>query len=119
LTESGRAEKLFLGVSVVLFFGGLAWAARGGEAVRWAHPRVFAPAGLLSLAAVNVRLRSKVLGWGLFAAAFVLFMVVFGPWVLGVRASAGAETLKFMRAMAMYLSLALTGLFQLRAARRQ
>lgn len=113
----GRAEQMFLFLSGALFLAGLALAARTGEPVVWTEKRVFLPAGLLSLVLINVRLRSRVLGWGLFSVAFVLFMIVFGPWVLGVRVTAGPETLKFMRAMGMYISLALTGLFQLRAAR--
>lgn len=117
MTGPGRAEKTFFFLSAALFVGGLALAARTGETVSWMEKRVFLPAGLLSLAAVNVRLRSRVLGWGLFTVAFVLFMIVFGPWVLGVRVTAGTETFKFMRAMGMYICLALTGLFQLRAAR--
>lgn len=113
----GRAEQAFLFLSAVLFLAGLVLGARTGELVVWTEKRVFLPAGLLSLALINIRLRSRVLGWGLFTVAFVLFMIVFGPWVLGVRVTAGPETIKFMRAMGMYISLALTGLFQLRAAR--
>jgi hypothetical protein len=116
LTAS-RAEKTFLIVSAVLLAAGAGLAVRTGEPLDLRQARFFWPAGLLSLTAVNVRLRSKVLAWALFALAFVLFMMVFGPWVLGLRTVATVETVKFMQAMALYLSLAVTALFQLRAAR--
>ncbi len=118
MKEAGRWEKLFLGLGAVFFAAGLVLAVRTGEGLDWTRARLFLPSGVLSLLAVNVRLRSKVLAWALFSLSFVLFMVVFGPWVLGLRTTDSVETLKFLRAMALYLCFALTGLFQLRAARR-
>ena len=117
MTGASRAEKVFLLSAGAFLAAGLALAARTGESLDLRQARFFLPAGLMSLAAANVRLRSKVLAWGLFALSFVLFMMVFGPWVVGLRTVRTVETLKFMQAMAMYLSLALTALFQLRAAR--
>lgn len=117
MTGASRAEKVFLALSAAFAAAVLALAARTGDSLDLRQARFFLPAGLLSLAAVNVRLRSKVLAWGLFALSFILFMMVLGPWVVGLRIVQTVETLKFMQAMAMYLSLAVTALFQLRAAR--
>jgi hypothetical protein len=115
--DPGRWERAFLIVSLLFFAAGLVLSLRTGEELDWGRARLFLPSGLLALSAANVRLRSKLLSWGLFSLSFVLFMAVMGPWVVGLRIAGGVETLKFMRAMALYLSLALTGLFQLRAAR--
>ena len=44
-------------------------------------------------------------------------MIVFGRYVLGLRATLPEDTVRYMRTMAFYLSLALAALFQLRASR--
>jgi hypothetical protein len=117
VTAAGRWEKIFLGLSASLFAAGLLLSFRTGEALDWTKARMFFPAGLWAMAAANVKIRSKVLAWGIFTFSFVFFMIVFGPWVVGLRTVATVETIKFMRAMATFLCLAVTGLFQLRAAR--
>lgn len=108
-----RGEGAFLALAAVFYAAGFFL----GVPPDWTRSPLFLPTGLLSLALINVRLRSKVLGWGLFAGAFLLFMAVFGPYALGLRADRGLDVLRFMRAMAMYLALAMAGLFQLRTRR--
>lgn len=109
---ASRWEKAFLAAAAVLFALG---AAADGLGLR--QTRGFVPAGLLTMSLINVRLRSKALAWGVFAVSFVWFMIVFGPFAVGLRAPQAGDTLKFMRAIAMFLSLSLAALFQLRASR--
>lgn len=114
-----RAENAALASAAVFFLAGLAWVARdaGWPAVRWTRYPTFLPLGLILLAAVNHRLRSRFLAWGIFTLAFILLVVLSGAWAVQFRALPAVRGILFLRGFLMYAALALTALFQLRPPR--
>jgi hypothetical protein len=125
-SESGRAgsragETVACATAAALFAAGLAQTAvqSGWASVDWRRYPVFLPTGLLALSLINRWLRSRVLGWGLFAVSFSLFVMVFGAFVLQYRAAASDVAWPYLRSMALYLAYGVCGLYQLRAAGRR
>ena len=104
-----------LGGAFLLNVGTLLLRGSRGAAL-WGKSSFFAPTGLLLLALINIRLRSKLLAWGVFTVAFVLFMIVVGTWVVMDRAMRGPSPIDFFRTSVLYGFLAAAGLMQLRVS---
>lgn len=99
-------------LAAVMIFGVMLWG-RSGPLV-WRQPALYVPAGLVVLSSVNSLLRAKVLSWGIFTVALVVFMIIVGTWVVMDRAMKGPPSLDFLRSAALYGCLAMVGLMQLR-----
>lgn len=113
LPKERRGEWGLLAIALVLHLIGIAAATRL-PGFRWAHYVVFVPTGLWALAAVNVRLRSRILAWSVFTSAILVFMVILGAWALNSRAGAPSHGLLFLRSLAFYAVLGAAALFPLR-----
>jgi hypothetical protein len=109
--KAGRGEAVAMGLAVALF-AGMAWESAGRFG--WGSYPIFLPMGLLVLTAANVWLRSRVLAWGVFTLAFVFLVTVLGAFVIQMRTIPDLSWIPFLRALALYAALAMTGLFQLR-----
>lgn len=114
-----RGQDIALALAALFYAAGLAWAAKQGgwDSVQWARYPVFLPTALLVLGTVNRFLRSRLLAWALFAAAFVFLVAVLGAVVVQMRAAPETSWLLFGRALAMYGALAMAGLYQLKRDR--
>lgn len=109
-----RGEVFGLSLAALLFLAGV-WVQETRSVAEGARGASFyLPAGLLLMAGLNHRLRSKVLAWGVFTAALVSAMIVFGTWALSVRVEAFPLTVNFLATTVLYASLAVGALFQLR-----
>ncbi len=75
---------------------------------------MFLPIALTVMAFVNAALRSKVVGWGLFTIALVLFMIIFGAAAVGYRGLSAVGFVDFARAFGFYAAVGAAGLYQLR-----
>lgn len=96
-----------------MVLGGLTLGWRQGP-ISLGQPALYVPFGLLALAVVNTFLRAKVLAWGIFTVALVVFMIIVGTWVVLDRAMKGPPPTDFIRSTALYGFLATAGLLQLR-----
>ncbi len=106
------------GFALYVWFIGTSVVSAGWGSVDWGRYPVFLPTALLALGAVNHVLRSKVLAWGIFTLGFLGFMALLGACILSVRTKPDVLWIFFLRAMGMYLFLALAGFYQLRVDRK-
>lgn len=108
-----RAERIILSVGVLLF--ALTLVSHQGP-IPWRQSPFFVPTGLVVLSIINSFLRAKGLAWGIFTAAFVVFMIILGTWVVMDRAMKGPPATDFLRSIALYGFLATGALMQLRVS---
>jgi hypothetical protein len=111
-----RGEILFFCIALALYVLAMFSAFRrsGWSGIAWSHYSVFLPTGLMLLGSINHRVRSRILGWGIFSFAFLFVMVVLGAFVLQVKTAPDAQWLIFSRALGLYACLGMVGLYQLR-----
>ncbi|MBL0350773.1 MAG: hypothetical protein IPP68_10450 [Elusimicrobia bacterium] len=114
-----RVEQIALGLGAALMVGGLAARALRGENIDVNNAALYLPLGLILLGLVNAGLRSKVLAWGIFTAALVLGMIVFGAWAVTFRSVVGSQTLNFTAATVLYAALTTAAACQLRVRDNQ
>jgi hypothetical protein len=101
-------------IAVGLYLWGLLLAVRTGGGLRWNEYPVLIPTALLLLCSVNRRLRSKLVGWGVFSLAFACLLAVLGAFVIQFRLLPDSQWILFLRALALYSFIGLLGLYQLR-----
>jgi hypothetical protein len=112
LTRS-RVEWSLLAAATALYLWTLALRQRP---MSWAASSLYVPTGLIVLSFTNTFLRAKGLAWGIFTVALIVFMIIVGTWVVMDRAMEGPPSADFARTMALYGTLAASGLFQLRVS---
>ncbi len=75
---------------------------------------LYIPMGLLVLSAFNTQFRSRVMGWGIFALAFGVFITVLGAFTLTIRVNPLVPWLTYSFSLTGFLALSIVGLYQLR-----
>ena len=106
-----QSKGFWISLSLALVF-----YAAGVHLVRTAVA-LFLPLGLGVLSLANAWLGSRLLGWLIFTAAFVMWMTVLWAFAIRWRVDPDIQVWMFARALLLYGALSLAGLYQMRGKR--